>query len=78
MPSLPKLNTSHLNEKGSEQPLSASALASPSNVTTRPPFTSHDSTKSRERTKLKGVIDKFMGNFNGIGCFIFYKPEQKR
>jgi hypothetical protein len=61
---LPKLNTTNLNKGSqSEQPKSASVLQSPST-----PFSSRsplESTKSREKTKFKGVIDKFMGNFNG-------------
>lgn len=67
MPQLPKLNTTNLNDHSQDQPLSASALASPltsANVNGRPPLVSHESAKSRERTKFKGVIDKFMGNFN--------------
>lgn len=72
MPQLPKLNTANLNDHSQDQPLSASALASPLtsvNVNGRPSLVSHESAKSRERTKFKGVIDKFMGNFNGSSNF---------
>lgn len=67
---LPKLNTSNLSESSQDgsQPKSASALASPSTRSRRPPL---ESTKSREKTKFKGVIDKFMGNFNSSSKSFF-------
>ncbi|KAI8067333.1 kinase-like domain-containing protein [Thamnidium elegans] len=67
MSHLPKLVTSNLADSSQDKPLSASRLGSPltmSNVNNRPPLNNNDSTKSRERTKFKGVITKFMGNFN--------------
>lgn len=61
MTNLPKLVTANLDQtKGGEK--SRSTLHSPSS--NRPPLSSNDS-KSRDRIKFKGVIDKFMGNFNG-------------
>jgi hypothetical protein len=61
MTNLPKLVTTNLDqtERGGEK--TRSSLQSPS--LTKSPLSSNDS-KSRER-KFKGVIDKFMGNFNG-------------
>lgn len=73
MSHLPKLVTSNLADSSQDKPLSASRLGSPltmSNVNNRPPLNNNDSTKSRERTKFKGVITKFMGNFNGWVFFV--------
>lgn len=69
MSHLPKLVTKNLHEASQEQPLSASVLGSPltpSHVNSRAPLNNNESNKSREKTKFKGVITKFMGNFNGI------------
>lgn len=68
MSHLPKLVTTNLPNSSQDKPLSASKLASPltgSHVNNRPPLNTNDSNKSREKTKFKGAITKFMGNFNG-------------
>ncbi|KAI8087767.1 kinase-like domain-containing protein [Gilbertella persicaria] len=52
----PKINTLNLDSRTS------SSLGSPSQLVK---ILANDA-KSRERTKLKGVLDKFMGNFNDI------------
>ncbi|GAN02398.1 ste20-like protein [Mucor ambiguus] len=68
MSKLPKLVTTNLNsnspEKGELTPstLLQSPVTPSANGPNRVPFTGTE--KSREKTKFKGVIDKFMGNFN--------------
>ncbi|KAI9365268.1 kinase-like domain-containing protein [Pilaira anomala] len=67
MSHLSKLVTTNLPNSSQDKPLSASKLASPltgSHVNNRPPLNTNDSNKSREKTKFKGAITKFMGNFN--------------
>lgn len=69
MSKLPKLVTTNLDsnsyQKGEQTPstLLQSPVTPSNNGHNRPPFTGTE--KSREKTKFKGVIDKFMGNFNG-------------
>jgi hypothetical protein len=69
MSKLPKLVTTNLDsnshQKGEQTPstLLQSPVTPSNNGHNRPPFTGTE--KFREKTKFKGVIDKFMGNFNG-------------
>ncbi|KAI9475788.1 MAG: Pak2 protein [Benjaminiella poitrasii] len=66
---LPKLVTNNLDsfQQNEQQQTPSSALHSPLTPSghhrSRPSLSSNES-KSREKTKFKGVIDKFMGNFN--------------
>ncbi|EPB85358.1 STE/STE20/PAKA protein kinase [Mucor circinelloides 1006PhL] len=68
MSKLPKLVTTNLDsnspQKGEQTPstLLQSPVTPSANGLNRAPFTGTE--KSREKTKFKGVIDKFMGNFN--------------
>ncbi|CEP11448.1 hypothetical protein [Parasitella parasitica] len=68
MSKLPKLVASNIDsnsyQKGEQIPstLLQSPVTPSNNGQSRPPFMGPE--KSRERTKFKGVIDKFMGNFN--------------
>ncbi|KAL7335811.1 Serine/threonine-protein kinase PAK 3 [Mucor circinelloides] len=68
MSKLPKLVTTNLDsnspQKGEQTPstLLQSPVTPSANGLNRAPFMGTE--KSREKTKFKGVIDKFMGNFN--------------
>jgi hypothetical protein len=66
MSNLPKLVTTNLNDS-----LNAEQFYSPSAISPLTPSQSNsnqslNTERNRERVKFKGVIDKFVGNFNGI------------